>query len=153
MNVSVNKSSIDELKPIFDIINHIVNNVYPHYYPKGAVSEFSWYHGYEFIKKDIESGYLYSIYLDNNLVGVIGHHDNEISRFFVKEEYQHKGIGSIALKYMEDLLFEIYDEIILDASLTGKTLYLNRGYQIFDFIKIEADDDFLCFDRMRKIKG
>lgn len=152
-NISLKKAQQKDLMVSYEIIQCVVKEVYPHYYPQGAVDEFLAYHSKENILKDILESKLYLIFLDDEVVGTICANGNEINRFFVKTKYQGKGIGSFAIDEIEKEIFKKYDEIVLDASLPGKFLYLKRGYSFVDYKKIATDNgDFLCFDEMKKTK-
>ena len=87
----------------------------------------------------------------NHAVGTVTIKKNEICRLFVLPQYQGCGFGREMLDYAEKRILETYDEIVLDASLPAKRIYLKRGYSVMDFHVIETENgDFLCYDVMMK---
>lgn len=94
--------------------------------------------GYDSVEKQIElmRRHIYYKISDENIIiggfyicpGIKGHYD--IVRLFVDTSYQGKGIGSMALKYIEEL-FDDARVIELEASDFRKDnhrFYENRGY-------------------------
>lgn len=61
------------------------------------------------------------------------------------------GYGRELVDYAETTIAKHYDEIILDASLSAKSIYLKRGYQEIGYHSIKTDNnDYLCYDVMKK---
>ena len=59
--------------------------------------------------------------------------------------------GTELLNFAERRIFKEYSKVILDASLPGKSLYLERGYRDTEFHTIlTGNNDFLCYDVMEK---
>lgn len=55
------------------------------------------------------------------------------------------------MDFAESEIAKHYDEIILDASLSAKSIYLKRGYKEIEYHTIKTEqNDFLCYDIMRK---
>ncbi len=131
-----------------------IKEVYPHYYPEGAVDYFINHHKTENIMKDIISGYVYILINDKSeTVGTVTIVRNEINRLFVLPEYQGMGFGKTLLDFAEKTIFELYDKIIISSSLPAKPVYLKRGYTetSYNIIKT-SNDDFLCYDEMKKTR-
>ena len=88
----------------FDIIRKItretIMEIYPHYYPSGAVEFFLQHHSDENIAKDISNGLVF-LCLDpeGNTVGTVTIRENEICRLFVLPAYQGMGYGKKLLLY------------------------------------------------------
>ena len=77
--------------------------------------------------------------------------ENDIGRLFVLPEFQGKGYGKALLDFAEELISRSYSEIILDASLAAKKIYIKRGYTEIEYKTIMTDNgDFLCWDIMTK---
>lgn len=136
------------------ITHGTVSELYPRYYPAGAVDYFLKFHSTENIMDDIENGRTYICVDGNgNAVGTVSVDKKHIGRLFVLPRHQGKGYGRMLLDFAEKLIFEEYDEIVIDASLSAKAIYLKRGYRESEYIVIKTDNgDFLCYDIMKKVK-
>ena len=110
------------------------------------------HHSNENIAKDIGCNSVFlCVDAQANPVGTVTIKGNEISRLFVLPEQQGKGYGTSMLDFAERLISRQYGEIVLDASLPAKRLYLKRGYQDMEFhILPTSRHDFLCYDVMVK---
>lgn len=152
--MSIKKANLSDLQIIYEITKTTITDIYPHYYPKGAVEFFLEHHNKSNIATDIQSGIVYLCFdSDDNAVGTITFRDNEICRLFVLPEHQKKGFGQEMLDYAETAIFKAYNEIILAASLPAKIIYRKRGYYETESNIIHAEyDDFLCYDVMCKQK-
>ena len=142
----------EDLQVVKYITVETINQIYPHYYPKGAVEFFIEHHNDTNILTDIEFGKVF-LYIndDGQPVGTVSIKENDICRLFVLPQYQGKGYGRKLLDFAESKIAENYDEILLDASLPAKRIYLKRGYKEKESHIIEANyDDFLCYDIMIK---
>ena len=72
-------------------------------------------------------------------------------RLFVSPQHQKKGYGRELLDFAEGKVSEEYSEIVIDASLPAKSIYLKRGYKEISYNKILTDNgDYLCYDVMVK---
>ena len=101
---------------------------------------------------DIEAGKIYLCINDEKQpVGTITIKENDICRLFVLPEFQGKGYGRELLDFAENEISKTYEEILLDASLPAKRIYLKRGYKEKESHIISANyGDFLCYDIMVK---
>ena len=140
----------------FDIVKKIthktIKEIYPHYYSSGAVVFFLNHHNDENIMNDISNHNVFLCYnSEQNAVGTVTIKKNEICRLFVLPQYQGNGYGRELADYAETTIAKHYDEIILDASLSAKSIYLKRGYQEIGYHSIKTDNnDYLCYDVMKK---
>ncbi|WP_029319683.1 GNAT family N-acetyltransferase [Butyrivibrio sp. AE3004] len=139
----------------FDSVKNItqttIRSVYPKYYPSGAVQFFSDHHSDDRIRADIVAGIVFQIEVDGNAIGTVTVADNEINRLFVLPDYQHKGYGRELMKFAEEMISKEHENIILDASLPAKQIYLKRGYVATKYNMIKTENgDYLCFDVMEK---
>ncbi len=149
----IRRANNEDLSVVADIVHNTINEIYPKYYPKGAVDFFLKCHNKDSISKDITDGNVYLLEDDNNIVGTVTVNDNEINRLYVLPDYQGKGYGGFLLEYAEKVVFENYDEIILYSSLSARAMYIKRGYQEHRYEIFETDNgDFLCCDIMKKKK-
>ena len=72
---------------------------------------------------------------------------------FVLPKYQGYGYGKEMMNYAEQIIFEKYSKVLLDASLPAKKIYLKRGYFAIESNVIPTENgDFLCYDVMIKNK-
>lgn len=153
--MNIIKASIEHLTSVKMITCETIKEIYPHYYPKGAVKFFLSLHNDKNISADIQSGCVFLV-LDGkqNAVGTITVKKNEICRLFVLPGYQKKGFGCKLLDLAESIISEHYETIILSASLPAKSVYLKRGYRESGFHSIYTENgDFLCYDVMQKNIG
>ena len=143
-----------DLQTVSDIVQKTVNEIYPKYYPTGAVEFFLKYHSSDNILKDITDGCVYLLEDDDRIVGTVTINDNEINRIYVLPKYQGKGYGSFLMEFSEKKISENYNEITLCASLPAKKFYSDRGYREHFYDTTETDNgDFLCYDMMKKKTG
>lgn len=144
-----NQADMDIVK---DITRITITDIYPHYYPNGAVAFFLNHHSDENIENDISRDCVYLCYdMENNAVGTVTINKNEICRLFVLPKYQGKGYGKKLLEFAESEIAKLYNEIVLDASLSAKSIYLKRGYKEIAYHTIKTENnDYLCYDVMTK---
>lgn len=144
------------LESDFDIVREIthttINEIYPHYYPNGAVNFFINHHNNDNIKNDISGNCVYLCYNSEEIaVGTVTIKNNEICRLFVLPNYQGNGYGRELLDFAEITIAKNYYEIIIDASLSAKEIYLKRGYIEYEYHTIKTENnDYLCYDIMKK---
>ena len=150
--MSIRQAVLTDLNTVKNILELTISEVYPHYYPKGAVDFFLAHHSEESILNDIKKDRVF-LCLDGsqNIIGTVTIKDNEICRLFVLPAYQGKGFGTEMLDFAERIVYEQYSKVVLDASLPAKQIYLKRGYRDVKFNIITAGGgDFLCYDVMEK---
>lgn len=134
---------------VMNITHKTINEIYPHYYPRGAVNFFLGHHSRENIQNDIMDQRVFLCYAKKTAVGTVTINNSEIDRLFVLPEYQGLGYGKELLEYAEKIIMNDYSEIRLAASLSAKSMYLKRGYIEKEYHVLHlADDDFLCYDIM-----
>ena len=150
--MSIKQAYKDDLQVVKYITIETINQIYPHYYPKGAVEFFIEHHNDANISNDIEAGRVYFCINDENQpVGTVTIKENDICRLFVLPEFQGKGYGRELLAFAENEIVKTYNEILLDASLPAKRIYQKRGYKEKESHIISANyGDFLCYDIMVK---
>lgn len=142
----------DDLASIAAVVRRTVSEIYPKYYPKGAVEFFLTHHSPEAIAADITAGRVFAAVCDGALVGTVTVKDSEILRLFVLPDYQGKGIGGALLNFAEHLIVRQYSAATLAASLPAKPFYRKRGYRETDFHQITTPNgDVLCYDTMEKL--
>jgi len=150
--MEIRKADINDFNFVNNITSITIKAIYPHYYPKGAVDFFLSHHSPENIKNDINSGNVYLLSSENNTIGTITVKGNHINRLFILPDFQKKGGGRILMDFAEKLISKHYKEILTDASLPAKGMYLKRGYTEAGYNKILTENsDYLCYDEMKKI--
>lgn len=152
MNIKLAKT--EDFEIVKNITIQTINDIYPHYYPKGAVEFFLDHHNNENIKNDIKYNKVFIYCLTNEkAVGTITIKNNEICRFFILPKYQGFGYGTALLNFAENFIFKDYNKIILDSSLPAKQIYLKKGYTATEFHSIKTNNcDYLYYDTMIKNK-
>ena len=148
----IKQAELKQLELVKFITLKTIIDIYPHYYPKGAVDFFIEHHNESHISKDIESSQVYIVFDEqDDAVGTVTIHKNEICRLFVLPQYQKRGFGNQILKFAEDMILKDYKTVVLDASLPAKSIYLKRGYIIVETHSIQTyHNDYLCYDVMIK---
>ena len=148
----IKQAELKQLELVKFITLKTIIDIYPHYYPKGAVDFFIEHHNESHISKDIESGQVYIVFDEHDdAVGTVTIHKNEICRLFVLPQYQKRGFGSQLLNFSENMILKQYNTIVLDASLPAKSIYLKRRYTIVETYSIRTyNNDYLCYDVMIK---
>ena len=150
--MSMKQASLSDLSIIKRISEITISEIYPHYYPKGAVDFFLTHHSEANILNDIKLNRVFLCSdIMQNPVGTVTIKTNEICRLFVLPSYQGKGYGTEMLDYAEKEISSQYSTFVLDASLPAKMIYLHRGYRdvAFNIIATE-NNDYLCYDVMEK---
>ena len=143
-------AKINDLQIIRDITQTAINEIYPRYYPVGAVQFFLEHHSDEHIMADISCGKVFVLFVGGEPVGTVTISENNINRLFVLPEYQHKGYGKALLDFAEKKILESYECVQIDASLPAKQIYKKRGYKETEYNIIKTDNgDCLCYDVMR----
>ena len=148
----IKQAELKQLELVKFITLKTIIDIYPHYYPKGAVDFFIEHNNENHISKDIESGQVYIVFDEqDDAVGTVTIHKNEICRLFVLPQYQKRGFGSQLLNFSENMILKQYNTIVLDASLPAKSIYLKRRYTIVETYSIRTyNNDYLCYDVMIK---
>lgn len=150
--MSIRKAFPSDLDIVKEISEATISEIYPKYYPKGAVDFFLAHHNQNNILNDIKNGCVY-LFFDKSGVAVatVTVKSNEICRLFVLPGHQSSGLGTKMLDFAEKLIAAHYSKIRLDASLPAKQIYLKRGYKDVEFNTIQTENnDFLCYDVMEK---
>ncbi|MBD5159266.1 MAG: GNAT family N-acetyltransferase [Ruminococcus sp.] len=148
---NIRKAEQKDLQVIVDIVHRNIKEIYPKYYPQGAIEFFLECHDKKTIRQDIADNNVYIIEDNNEIIGTVTINDNEINRLYVLPEYQGKGYGGFLLEYAEKIVLKNYEEIILYSSLPAKAMYLKRGYKEYRYEVFDTKNgDFLCCDIMKK---
>lgn len=150
--MTIRKAEPKDLQIVFKITHTTISEIYPRYYPSGAVKFFLDYHSKDAVAKDISDGKVFICYApDGTAAGTVTICGNEIQRLYVLPEYQGRGFGRALVEFAEQELFKTVDEVIVEASLPAKGLYKKRGYTETEYLSIKAENgDFLCWDKMSK---
>ena len=145
--IKADKDSFEDVKKITHIT---IMEIYPKYYPPGAVEFFLKHHSDESIVNDIEDGKVYLLIDDGDVVGTVTISENDINRLFVMPHYQHKRYGRTLLDFAEKEILKNYSFVEMDASLPAKRIYRKRGYKETAYNTVKTDNgDYLCYDVMR----
>ena len=150
--MSIRQAQPSDFAIVKEITHTTIQTIYPHYYPTGAVAFFLHHHNDKNIADDIANRIVF-LCCDkiNRIVGTVTIKENEIARLFVLPDYQGKGYGKELLDFAESEIAKHYNEIIIDASLSAKAIYLKRGYQEIEYHTIQTENnDYLCYDVMKK---
>lgn len=151
MSITIQPAGPEHLETVEAIVRRTIAQVYPRYYPTGAVAFFQNHHSRENIARDLADGRVWLAVADGRPVGTVTLTGSEIGRLFVTPEDQGMGAGRALMRFAEETLFAAHDAITLHASLPARRLYRKNGYTEVDYHIIETPGgDFLCFDEMQK---
>ena len=135
------------------IAQETIREIYPRFYPEGAVEFFLDLHSEDNIRRAMEKEEVYILTADAEAVATATVRGNEIFRLFVLPRHQGQGYGTMLMDALENSVFEQYESVSVDASLPAENMYINRGYKIRSYEKMELDNgDFLCFHSMEKAR-
>lgn len=149
--MNIRCATISELTIVHNIVDKTIREIYPHYYPKGAVAFFLNHHNLEQIVSDIEAGIVYIYYMNGAPVGTVTIVGNEINRLFVLHGHHGRGFGGALIDFAENVISKSHDLAVLHASFPGKQMYLKRGYKEVEYRTIKTTNgDYLCVDIMEK---
>ncbi len=141
----------EDLQTVSDIVQTTIAEVYPHYYPAGAVQFFQEHHSRAHIEKDLADGAVYLLYDGEFPLATLTINDNEINRLFVLPEQQGRGHGTKLMEFAEAKIAAQYPEAVLCSSFAAQELYMKRGYTVDRYWKIPCENgDFLCYYTMKK---
>lgn len=144
------KAKKEEVSDVVHIVKTTIQDIYPRYYPSGAVDFFLEYHNKNNILQDILNGMVWILKVNTKIVGTVTIKEKEINRFFVLPSFQKKGYGRELMDFSEEEIFEKYNCIILAASFPAQKMYEERGYQVIAYDKILCDNgDYLCYNLMQ----
>ena len=136
----------DQLETVYQIVTTTIEEVYPHYYPSGAVAYFLRLHQREQIRQDIKNAAVYLGIDRGQAVATCTVRGDELCRLFVLPAAQGQGYGSAVMEQLEALMFASHDTITLAASLPALSFYQRRGYQQAAYVRMPADNnDYLCY--------
>ncbi len=145
------KARHSDLQTVRDIVHGTINDLYPKYYPQGAVEYFLDYHADEAMMADIEKGNVYLLKDGGVCVGTGSIIGNEIGRLFVRPENQGRGYGQALMDFLEKTVYVEHDEILLYSSLLALNMYLKRGYQMVEYEKLLVNyGHFLCYHTLKR---
>ena len=150
MNIRI--ADENDFNTVKDITLTTIGEIYPKYYPEGAVRFFINHHSDEHILRDIRKGIVYLLITDDGTAaGTVTLSDDEIDRLFVLPSFQHKGYGRALIDFAEEEIARTHDVIILHASMPAKKIYLKRGFKEVEYNILDTGyGDYLCFDKMEK---
>lgn len=149
--MTVRQAAMDEVPEIETMIRQVIETVYPHYNPRGAVEFFLHHHDGEHIGRDVAEGRVYvGRDEDGLLLGTITVVEQDLRRLFVDIQQQGKGYGKALLQFGEELVFRRGSWATLDATIQARNLYEKAGYQQEQFCLKPVGEDFLCYIEMRK---
>lgn len=134
-----------------EIVSSTISTVYSAFYPEDVVSFFLDHHGDDVIIRDLTDQNVYLLDIDGVSVGTGSIRGNEITRVFVKPEYQRKGYGTLIMQDLESIVARSSSIVRIDSSLPGYGLYLKLGYRPIAYRMISTPNgQVLCYHEMEK---
>ncbi len=149
--MDIRKAESADLPMVGFITRRTIQEVYPRFYPRGAVEFFLDWHSDSHILPDIEAGEVYLLFDGGMAAGTITLHKDEITRLYVAPGLQGRGYGRALLDFGEKAIGERYGRIRLEASLPAAFIYWKRGYRVVDMLtESVGHGSVLCWDVMEK---
>lgn len=146
----IRKAMEEDNESIVKLVRETMSEVYPNYYPTGAVELFLSYQTKDNIIRDIQNGIVYVLENDGLMIGTGTIKENRVCRLVVKTNQQEKGYGTKIIEYLEEQILSNYETVILDASLPACELYRKRGYKTMEYKKLQAENgDYICYPLMQ----
>lgn len=143
------QAELENFEDVFRITQQTIQEVYPHYYPAGAVAFFTSHHSAENIRKDILAGCVWLLRDGEKNLATLTLNHNEVCRLFVLPSDQGRGYGRVLMDFAEQLILQRYTTVVLDASLPAQEMYQKRGYRAIQYQKVLcANGDYLCYNTM-----
>lgn len=140
-----------DLNTVLYLVRETILRVYPNYYPMEVVDFFINHHSESSIKNDIESGNVWLLWSENQLVGTGTFLAEHIYRVFVLPEFQNRGYGSFIMDTLEEKISQKFYRAVVDASLVASILYEKRGYVTKKHGKYEVENGkILIYEVMEK---
>ena len=144
-------ATIEDLKAVYDVVQHTIKSIYPKYYPREVVDFFCELHSGDAIEKDIKNGYVSVLKIDGNIVATGCFADNHITRVYVLPRYQKKGYGTFIMKNIEAQISKKYHKAYLDASLPAAALYEKLGFATVKHERYPVNNEvILAYEIMEK---
>ncbi len=148
----ITQAKQNDLQTVFEIVQTTISEIYPHYYPAGAVRFFQEHHCASHIESNISDGIVYLMLYDGIAVGTVTIAGNEINRLFVLPKFQGRGFGTQLMAFAERMIAQQYSSAELSSSFSAQEMYQKLGYVPFDYRKIACDNgDWLCYYQMQKV--
>lgn len=104
------KAKENQLNIVREITQRTISEVYPKYYPVGAVDFFKEHHNDGNILKDIKNEIVFLLLDQEQYVRTVTIKNNEICRLFVLPEFQHHGYGRKNVYEGKTLNYKIIDK-------------------------------------------
>ena len=139
-------AGLDQLEKVYNIVRTTIEEVYPHYYPAGAVTFFLSHQQHSHIEEGLRGPSVYLFAIDGQAFATGTERGNDQCRFLVLPPYQGQGYGREIMDQLEQLLWKKYNTITLDASLPALSMYRSRGYREVAYTRLLVDGcDYLCY--------
>ncbi len=126
--ISIIQAGYDQAFLVHKLVYKTIQEVYSKYYRDEAVDFFINLHNQETIVNDINNKIVYVLVLGNEVIGTGTIKKNHITGVYILPEYQGKGMGSILMDYLEDIVVKEYGSVWIEASLPAGRFYHRRGY-------------------------
>lgn len=146
----IRKATKEDKESIVKLVRETMSEVYPNYYPAGAVELFLSYQTKDNMIRDIQNGIVYVLENEGMIIGTGTIKENRVCRLVVKTNQQEKGYGTKLIEYIEKQILLNYETVILEASLPACELYRKRGYMTMEYKKLQAENgDYICYPLMQ----
>ena len=116
MNIKIAEEK--DFNDVKKITRETIMEIYPKYYPHGAVRFFAEHHSDENIMRDIRAGIVYLLISDEGIpAGTVTLTNNEIDRLFVLPSFQRRGYGKSLMDMAEEKISSISSEGVTKVPL------------------------------------
>ena len=123
----------EDITEVVDIIHSTIKICYPAIYQPEVVDFFLEYHSKQSILDRSEKGELYTLHVDNKLIGTIYFVDTEFGGLYILPEFQKMGYGGESIKFLlKRAKSQGFKKVWLDATPGSKSLYVRLGFKLIE---------------------
>ena len=144
-DIQIREFTGEDIAVLHRLLQNTIDISYQEVYPPEAVKLFKEYNSEKQILIDAVDGYTIAVVYNGEIVGtgtLVGDHISHISRVYIDPQYQHRGMGKMIVRELENkALKEELTIINLDGSLASRDFWESLGYNVRkeDSIPVEND--------------
>ena len=148
----IRRATVHDIDNISTLIQKNTDNVKENNYSDEQKDIWKKANTREIISEKLNTRTIFCAFSENEIVGTIGLHSNEIVGLYVDHTKQGMGIGRKLLKYLEDHALKMnIHKLTLTATPAAKNFYQNRGYKLVGPESVVIESVIFNETRMEKV--